>query len=205
MQSVTRLARGAALGLVLAFVPGLALAADFDVDTAHTRVGFAVRHMMVSNVRGTFAKFAGSVALDDQDVTRSAVHLDIDVASIDTDNAKRDEHLRSADFFDAAKYPTITFKSTKVARAGDGLDVAGNLTIKNVTRPVVLKVGPLASETKDPWAGTRRGATATAKISRKAFGLTWNKALEGGGVVVGDEITIELEVELVKKVAEAKK
>jgi polyisoprenoid-binding protein YceI len=140
------------------------------------------------------------VAIDDADVTKSKVHLDIDATSISTDNSKRDEHLRSPDFFDAAHFPKLTFDSTKVEKRGaDSLAVTGNLTIKNVTKPVVLNVTGLTGEVKDPWGGTRRGATASAKISRKDFGLSWNKALETGGVVVGDDITIELEVELSKK------
>ena len=194
-----------ALGLTLTAVAGLSAASDWDVDTSHSRVAFMVRHMMVSNVRGTFGKFTGGVLLDDQDITKSTVNLDIDVASLNTETPKRDDHLRSADFFDVAKFPKMVFKSTKVAKDGDGLSVTGNLTIKNVTKPVVLKVTPLSAETKDPWGGVRRGASATTKISRKDFGLTWNKALDGGGVVVGDEVSLDLEVELVKKVAEAKK
>lgn len=208
MLSMIRSARTAVVALTIGaagLVTGIAAAADFDIDAAHSRVGFSVRHMMVSNVRGTFGKFAGAVMLDDQDITKSTATLDIDVTTINTDNAKRDEHLKSPDFFDAAKFPKITFKSTKVERSGDGLNVTGNLTIKNATKPVVLKVGPIAPETKDPWGGVRRGTSASAKISRKDFGLTWNKSLDGGGVVVGDEITIELEVELLKKAPEAKK
>ena len=177
-----------------------ALASDWDIDSGHSRVGFAVRHMMVSTVHGTFDKYTGTVALDDADVTRSKVHLEIDAASVDTGNAKRDEHLKSPDFFDVAHYPKIIFDSTHVDKRGaDGLTVAGNLTIKNVTKPVTLTVSNLSGEVKDPWGGTRRGATAQAKINRKDFGLTWNKALETGGFVVGDDITIELEVELAKK------
>ena len=205
MLSFSRFARTSLLGLAIAAFPVIAQAADFDIDTAHTRVGFGVRHLMVSTVHGTFGKFTGAVVLDDQDVTKSKVNLEIDVASIDTREPKRDDHLRSPDFFDAAKFPKMTFKSTKVEKDGDGLKVTGDLTIKAITKPVVLKVGALSQEVKDPWGGTRRGTTASAKISRKDVGLTWNKALDGGSVVVGDEVAIELEVELVKKAPDAKK
>jgi polyisoprenoid-binding protein YceI len=177
-----------------------ALASDWDVDASHSRVGFGVRHMMVSTVHGAFKTFTGAVAFDDKDVTKSKVHIEIDAASVDTGNGKRDEHLKSPDFFDTAKFPKITFDSTKVEKkSADALDVTGNLTIKNVTKPVVLSVTGLTGEVNDPWGGTRRGATATTKINRKDFGLGWNKALETGGVVVGDDVTIELEVELAKK------
>ena len=191
-----------ALSSVLLFGAASALASDWDLDASHSRVGFGVRHMMVSTVHGSFGKFTGGVALDDADITKSKVHLEIDASSITTQNDKRDEHLRSPDFFDAAKFPKIVFDSTKVEKRGaDGLNVTGNLTIKNVTKPVVLTVSGLTGEVKDPWGGVRRGATATTKINRKDFGLTWNKALETGGVVVGDDVTIELEVELSKKKA----
>jgi polyisoprenoid-binding protein YceI len=177
-----------------------AFASDWDIDPAHTHVGFGVKHMMISTVHGSFKSFTGAVALDDGDITKSHVHLEIDAASITTDNDKRDEHLRSPDFFDAAHFPKLVFDSTSIQKVGPGaINVTGNLTIKAVTKPVVLAVTGLTPDTKDPWGGTRRGATATAKINRKDFGLTWNKALETGGVVVGDDVTLELEVEIAKK------
>jgi polyisoprenoid-binding protein YceI len=187
------------LGALLGLAPLTALASDWEIDTSHSRVGFGVKHMMVSTTRGTFGKYTGTLALDDKDITKSTVAVDIDAASIDTQNAKRDEHLRSADFFDTAAYPKIVFRSTKVEKKGEGLAVTGNLTVKGVTKPVVLTVSGLTAEVKDPWGGVRRGAVATTKINRKDFGLTWNKALETGGMVVGDEVTIDLEVELTKK------
>ena len=178
----------------------VALASDWDIDAGHSRVGFGVRHMMVSTVHGTFAKYTGSVALDDKDITKSTTHLEIDATSVNTGDAKRDEHLKSPDFFDTAKFPKITFDSTKIEKRGaDGLAITGNLTIKNVTKPVVLNVTGLTGEAKDPWGGTRRGATASAKINRKDFGLTWNKGLETGGVLVGEDVNLELEVELTRK------
>ena len=187
-------------GLVILGASASAFGASWDLDPAHSNVGFAVRHMMVSTVHGSFAKYSGVISLDDADVSKSTAHIEIDAGSITTGNDKRDEHLRSADFFDVAHFPKLVFDATHVERkAPDALSLTGNLTIKNVTRPVVLNVTGLTGEVKDPWGGTRRGATATTKISRKDFGLNWNKALETGGVVVGDEITIQLEVELTKK------
>jgi len=187
-------------GLLVLGASASALASDWDIDSGHSRVGFAVKHMMVSTVHGTFGKYTGTINLDDTDITKSKAHLEIDATSITTGNDKRDEHLKSPDFFDVAHYPKLVFDSTRVEKAGaDGLSVSGNLTIRNVTKPVVLAVTGLSGEVKDPWGGTRRGATAQAKINRKDFGLGWNKALETGGVVVGDEVTIELEVELTKR------
>ncbi|HEX4457954.1 MAG TPA: YceI family protein [Polyangia bacterium] len=176
-----------------------AFAGNWEVDAGHSRVGFAVRHMMIATVHGTFGKYAGTVALDDGDIGKSKVHIDIDAGSIATQNDKRDSDLKSPLFFDVARFPTITFDSTKVEKRGaHGLSVTGNLTIKGVTKAVVLTVADLSSDVKDPFGAVRRGATATAKIDRKDFGLTWNKPLETGGVVLGDEIALELDVELKK-------
>jgi polyisoprenoid-binding protein YceI len=195
----SRLASALAGALVLG-ASVTAFAGRYDIDTTHSTVGFAVKHMMVSTVHGTFAKYTGAIAIEDADVSKSTAHVEIDATSISTGVDKRDEHLKSPDFFDVAHYPKIVFDSTSVERKGpDALAITGNLTIKNVTRPVVLNVTGLTGEVKDPWGGTRRGASATTKLNRKDFGLTWNKALESGGVVVGDEITIQLEVELTKK------
>jgi len=178
-----------------------AFASNWDLDVSHSDVGFAVRHMMVSNTHGKFTKLSGTLALDDKDVTKSVVNVDIETASIDTADAKRDEHLRSPDFFDAAKFPKITFKSTKVEKNGEKLKVTGDLTIKGVTKPVVLSVDVLTPEVKDAFGNVRKGASATTKINRKDFGLTWNKTLDAGGVALGDEISIQLELEFVKKKA----
>lgn len=190
----------AVTGTFLLGASATAFGANWEVDPAHSTVGFAVRHMMVSTVHGSFAKYSGTIAIDDADVSKSTAHIEIDATSVTTGNDKRDEHLRSPDFFDTAHFPKLVFDATRVERKGDGsLAMTGNLTIKNVTRPVILSVTSLSGEVKDPWGGTRRGATATTKISRKEFGLSWNKALETGGAVVGDEVTIQLEVELTKK------
>jgi len=180
-------------------LPLIASASIWNIDPDHSNVGFKVRHLMVSNVKGNFDKHTGTVDINDKDITKSKVEVSIDTNSINTRVQKRDDHLRSAEFFDVAKYPTMTFVSKKVARAGkDKLKVTGDLTMHGVTREVVLDVEPLSKESKDPWGNFRRGTTASTKINRKDFGLVWNKALETGGVVVGDEVYITLEIEMVK-------
>ena len=154
---------------------------------------------MVSNVKGNFQKHTGIVDINDKDITKSRVEVSIDTNSINTNVQKRDEHLRSAEFFDVAKFPTMTFVSKKVVKADkDMLKVTGDLTLHGVTREVVLDVEPLSKESKDPWGNLRRGTTASTKINRKDFGLVWNKALETGGVVVGEEVFITLEIEMIK-------
>ena len=180
-------------------LPAMAWAAVWDIDPVHSHVGFSVRHLMIANVKGLFEKFAGTVTIDEKDITKSGVEVSIDIASINTNVQKRDEHLRSADFFDVAKYPTMTFVSKKVAKAGKNrFKVTGDLTLHGVTQQVVLDVRDVSKETKDPWGGIRRGATVSTKIRRSDFGMTWNEVLESGGIAVGDEVLITLEVELVK-------
>lgn len=175
-------------------------ASTWDLDPAHSTAQFKVRHLMISNVKGDFEKIGGTLYLDDRDITKSRVEVSIDVASINTNIKKRDDHLRSADFFDVAKHPTMTFVSTRVEKAGpDKLKVSGNLTIKGVTRPVVLQVEGLTPEVKDPWGQGRRGASATAAINRRDFGVNWNKTMDNGGLVVGEEVAIQLEVEFIRK------
>jgi polyisoprenoid-binding protein YceI len=174
-------------------------AANWELDPGHTSVQFSVRHLMVSNVRGEFGKVSGTVKVDDADVSKSTITATIDVASITTRNEKRDEHLRSPDFFDAAKYPTITFKSTKAEKTATGWKLTGDLTMHGVTKPVTLDVEGPTPEIKDPWGNARAGAQATAKIDRQDFGISWNKALDAGGVTVGNEVSITIDVEAVKK------
>ena len=187
------------IGIAALTLPACAQASTWKIDPDHSNIGFKVRHLMVSNVRGNFEKHTGTVHIDDRDITKSRVEITIDAASINTNVAKRDAHLRSADFFDVAKYPTITFVSRKVVSAGtDKLKVTGDLTIHGVTREVVLDVDGPSRESKDPWGNIRRGVSAGTTINRKDFGLIWNKALETGGVLVGDDITIALEIEMVK-------
>ena len=186
--------------LMLACLPALAQAAAWQIDPAHAAIEFRVRHLMVAWVKGSFPAVKGSAEIDETDLSRSKVTVTIETASIDTNNAKRDEHLRSADFFDAARFPTMTFVSKQVIADGGQLrQVVGDLTIRDTTREVTLKVDELTPAIKDPWGKTRRGATASAEINRKDFGLTWNKLLETGGVAVGDEVKIFLTVELVQE------
>lgn len=180
-------------------LPVLAAAATWNIDPDHSNVGFKIRHLMVSNVKGSFDKYSGTVELNEKDIPKSKVDVSIDTASINTNVQKRDEHLRSADFFDVAKYPKMTFTSRKIVKAGkDKLKVTGDLTLHGITKEVVLSVEGPSKESKDPWGNIRRGASATTTINRKDFGLTWNKALETGGVVVGDEVNISLEIEMIK-------
>ncbi len=190
----------AVASLLAVAAPAAALAEEttWAIDASHTHAAFSVRHLVISNVRGEFGKTTGTVKLDDKDLARSSVEATIETGTIDTRVADRDAHLKSPDFFDTAKYPTMTFKSTKVEKAGKGkLKVTGNLTIKDVTKPVVLDVAGPTGEVKDPWGKTRRGVSATAKINRRDFGLTWGKVVEAGPVV-GDEVAIEIEAEVAK-------
>jgi polyisoprenoid-binding protein YceI len=174
---------------------------QWDFDLSHSSVNFHVRHLMVSKVHGRFSTWTGTLALDEADLTRSQLDVSIDAASIDTKEPKRDEHLRSADFLEVEKFPTITFKSTQITRKGDEeYEVAGDLTIHGVTRPVTLQVEG-GGRVTDPWGGIRTGFSAKTSISRKDFGLTWNVALEAGGFMVSDKLEITLEIEAVKKAA----
>ena len=185
--------------IVVLSLPALASATTWNIDPDHSNIGFKVRHLMVSNVKGHFDKYSGVVNIDDKDIAKSKAEVTIDTASINTNVQKRDDHLRSADFFNVTTFPTMTFVSKKVAKAGkDKLKVTGDLTLHGITKEVVLDVEGPTAEIKDPWGNIRRGAVATTKINRKDFGVVWNKALETGGVVVGDEVTITLEVEMIK-------
>ncbi|MGH9466477.1 MAG: YceI family protein [Terriglobales bacterium] len=175
----------------------------WNIDSVHTHVQFSARHLMVSNVKGRIAKVSGTVRLEESDgqsdFTRSQIDVNMDVSSLDTQEPQRDQHLRSADFLEVEKYPTITFRSTRIVPRGTAgeYDLTGDLTIHGTTLPITLAVDAPTPAVRDPWGGTRRGFEASGKLSRKQFGLTWNQALEAGGVMVGDEIKIGLEVELV--------
>ena len=171
----------------------------WNIDPAHTTAEFRVKHMMISNVKGHFATTTGVVKLDEADLTRSGVEASIEAGSITTRNDDRDAHLKSPDFFHVERFPTLSFASTRVIRKEEGqLAVEGDLTIRGVTRQVVFAVEGPTPPVKDPWGNTRMGLTATTKINRKDFGLTWNAALEAGGLLVGDEVTITLDVEAMK-------
>ena len=193
-----------ALPLVLL---ALALAAHaqsttWAIDPAHSTAAFTVRHMMINNVRGEFSKVTGTLQLDSADISKSSAEATIDAASVNTRVEARDSDLRSDHFFDVAKYPSLTFKSTKVEQAGPGkLKITGDLTMHGVTRSVVLDVDGPSPEIKDPWGNTRIGLSASTRINRKDWSLTYNKALEAGGVLVGDDIAITLDLEFVKKPA----
>src|SRR3990170_1097059 len=187
------------LGLSVLALPAAAPAESWVLDPAHTGVHFKVRHLMVSWVRGDFEKFSGKVVYDEKDITKSSAEITIDPASINTRVAKRDAHLKSPDFLDAEKHPTLTFRPKRGEPVTDGkLKVTGDLTIRGVTRETVLTIEGPTPAVQDLEGKMRVGGTATAKIHRKDFGLTWNKAIEAGGVVVGDEVMITIEIELVK-------
>ena len=170
----------------------------WKIDPAHSNVEFSVRHLMITTVRGRFADVSGTVTSDDGDRAKGRVDVTIGTASIDTREAQRDAHLRSADFFDAETFPAMTFRSTRIeASTGDHFTLVGDLTIRGVSKEVALDVTSEGSA-KDPWGGERSGFSATTKIKRSDFGLTWNQLLEAGGVAVGDEIKITIEAQLVK-------
>ncbi|WII71396.1 YceI family protein [Bdellovibrio sp. 22V] len=172
----------------------------WNIDTAHSSANFSIKHMMIAKVHGGFEKLSGVLQYDPADVTKSSIEATIDASSINTREPQRDTHLKSADFFDVEKYPTIQFKSKKVEKDGDDLKVTGDLTIHGVTKEVALQVEGPSEEMKDPYGNIKIGISATTKIKRKDFGLSWNAALEAGGVLVGDDVTISLDVQFAKKV-----
>jgi polyisoprenoid-binding protein YceI len=170
----------------------------YEIDSAHSGAHFSVRHLMISNVKGEFSKVTGTVVFDPQNPAATRIEATIAADTINTRDATRDAHLKSADFFETEKYPAITFKSTQVVQENGTLQVKGDLTMHGVTREVVLDVDGPTPEVKDPWGNIRVGATASAKINRKNWGLGWNAALETGGVVVGEEVKITLDIEAVR-------
>jgi polyisoprenoid-binding protein YceI len=179
--------------------PTTAATTTWNIDPAHSSAEFKVKHMMISHVKGHFAKVTGTLTLDESNLANSQVEALIDAGSLETRDAQRDAHLKGADFFDVDKFPTLSFKSTGISQVRDGeLAIEGDLTVRDVTRKVVFSVEGPTPPAKDPWGNTRVGVSATTKISRKEFGLTWNAALESGGLLVGDEVTITLDVQFVK-------
>ena len=195
-----RIVATVAIATLAAAAGALAQTSRWEIDPVHSNVSFSVRHMMISNVRGVFTKFSGVLEGNPADLTTAKINVTIDSASIDTREPARDKDLMGPNYLDVVKFPTLTFVSKKVETAGQGrLKVTGDLTIHGVTKPVVLEVDGLTPPTKDPWGGTRVGAHATTTINRKDFGLVFNKTLETGGVLVGDDVAITLDVELVKK------
>ena len=187
------------LGSTLFSVP--ALASDWTIDSAHSEADFKVRHMGISYVNGTLGTITGTIHLDEGDIAKSSVAVSIDVSQIETREPKRNAHLKSPDFFDVAKYPAVTFKSTRVQQEGVGkLKVTGNLTMHGVAREVVLAVEGPTAPVKDPWGNPRIAANATTQVNRKDYGLVWNKPLEAGaGMLVGDDVAIAISVEALPK------
>jgi len=176
-----------------------AAATTWKIDPAHSVAEFKVKHMMIAHVKGHFSKVSGTLTLDDLNLDRSRIEASIDAASIETRDPQRDAHLRSADFLDVEQFPTLSFQSNRITIVQDGeLAVEGDMTIHGVTRKVVFTVEGPTSPTKDPWGNTRVGISGTTKINRRDYGLTWNAALETGGILIGEEITITVEVEFVK-------
>jgi len=196
MKNVLRLT----MIVALLFAPAAGFGATWDLDVDHTTLQFKVKHLMITNVKGVFSEFEGALTTKGDDISTGKLDVTIQVPSIDTDNQKRDDHLRSPDFFDAANHPTMTFVSKKFITDGDmAKQIVGDLTIRGVTREVTLEVEEQSPVITGPWGKTRRGATATTTIDRRDYGLLWNKTLDTGGLVVGNDIHITLEVELIKR------
>ena len=198
-QLHSRTAISATLAAVLAVSAG-ATTTTWQIDPQHTAAGFAVKHLMISTVRGQFKGVTGTVNWDDQDISKSTVDITIDANTVDTSEPKRDADLKSDKFFEVAKYPTITFKSKKIEQVSAGkLKITGDLTIRGVTKEAVLDVEGPTPPVKDPWGNTRVAANATTKINRQDFGVKWNANMDGGGVVVGDDVAITIDLEMIKK------
>lgn len=190
------------IALILIFGVSSAIAAEkFALDAAHSHVGFKVSHMVISKVKGTFHDVSGTLMYDENDPTKSTVEVLIDVSSIDTDNKDRDDHLRSPDFFDAASHPNIIFKSKQIKKTEDGFVAVGDFTIKDQTRTLELPF-VITGQITDPWGNERIGVEAETEIDRTNYGITWNKTLDKGGLVVGNDVEIEISVEFVKETEE---
>jgi polyisoprenoid-binding protein YceI len=196
-----KLAATAGLALVLG-LPSLAATSTWQIDPKHSAAQFSVRHMAISTVRGAFSKVTGTVLLDEQDVTKSTVDVSIDVSTVDTREPGRDKDLRSDHFFDVEHFPTMTFKSKKVEQVSPGkLKVTGDLTIRGTTKEVVLDVDGPTAAIKDSWGNQRSAVSATTRINRQDFGVKWNATLDNGGVVVADDVNINIDAEMTKQVA----
>lgn len=198
-QILSRMALTAGLAAMLS-LPASATTSTWQLDPSHSAAQFSVRHLAISTVRGGFSSVKGTVVFDDKDVSKSSVDVTIDVNTVDTREPNRDKDLKSDHFFDVAQYPTMTFKSTKVEQAEPGkLKVTGNLTIHGVTKEVVLEVEGPTAPVKDPWGNQRTAVNATTKINRQDFGVKWNATMDNGGVVVGDEVSINIDAEMIAK------
>jgi len=181
-------------------LPAAAATSEWKIDPQHSSAQFSVRHMAISTVRGAFSKVNGTILLDDKDITKSTVNVTIDVSTVDTREPDRDNDLRSDKFFDVAHFPTMTFKSRKVEQLAPGkLKVTGDLTIRGTAKEVVLDVEGPTAPVKDPWGNVRAAATATSKVNRQDFGVKWNATLDNGGVVVGDDVNITIDAEMIRQ------
>lgn len=198
-RRVTGLAAVLAVAFGMAMTVPRAAAVDlYEFDPVHSSIGFGVRHMVITTVRGKFNKFEGRILYDPENITQSSVEVTIEAASIDTGIQKRDNHLRSADFFDVEKHPQITFKSQRIEKTAEGFVAHGPLTMHGVTRDVAIPF-TVAGPVKDAWGGLRIGAEANLAIDRRDWGLNWNQALEAGGVLVDNNVRIELNIQAVKR------
>ena len=175
------------------------MSVTYQIDPSHSSASFSIKHMMIAKVRGGFEKMSGKLVYDESSPAKTQIEVAIESASINTREAARDTHLKSADFFDVEKFPQITFRSQTIEKASDGLKVVGELTIHGVTKQVTLEMEDPSDEVKDPWGNTKMAVSGSTKIKRKDFGLTWNAALEAGGVLVGDDVNITLDVQFVKQ------
>jgi len=195
---LSRIVTAAGLATIL-LLPAGAATTDWKIDPAHSSAQFSVRHMAISTVRGAFSKVTGAIVLDDKDITKSTVDVTIDVTTVDTREPGRDKDLRSDHFFDVDHFPTMTFKSKKVEQVAPGkLKVTGDLTIRGTTKEVALDVEGPTAPVKDPWGNQRAAVSATAKINRQDFGVKWNATMDNGGLVVGDDVNITIDVEMIK-------
>jgi polyisoprenoid-binding protein YceI len=202
-HSLARIAVTAGLAAVLS-LPASAATSTWQVDPAHSEALFSIRHLTISTVRGGFSKIKGTISFDEKDPSKSVVDVAIDMSTVDTREPKRDDDLRSDKFFDVTKYPTMTFKSTKVEQVSAGkLKVTGDLTLHGVTKEVVLDVDGPSAAIKDPWGNQRAAASATTKINRQDFGVKWNKTIDNGGVMLGDEVSITIDVEMFQPAAKS--
>ncbi len=200
-QIFSRIAVTAGLAAALS-LPAAAATSTWQIDPAHSAAQFAVKHLAISTVRGAFTSVKGTVQFDDKDITKSSVDVTIDVNSVDTRQPDRDKDLRSDHFFDAEHFPAITFKSKRVEQLSpDKLKITGDLTIHGITKEVVLDVDGPTAPVKDPWGNQRMAINATTKINRQNFGVKWNATMDNGGVVVGDEVSITIDAEMIPKAA----
>jgi polyisoprenoid-binding protein YceI len=197
-----RLNKGFVTAVVLlagTLAAGTTWAADtYKIDRSHTSIQFVVRHLVVTKVKGEFNEFSGTILYDDKDITKSSVEVTINTASIDTKEPKRDDHLRSPDFFDAAKFPQISFKSKRIEKTSDGYAVIGDLTMHGVTKEIRIPFS-IAGVVTDPWGNVRLGLSGQTKLNRQDYGVSWSKKMDNGGLVAGDDVEIDLEVEAVKE------